>query len=109
MMEDGYPYLELNLWRGKLHEQGTFRTKAEAIRRAKRDAERTHVMNERFSAPGEERSELFIVVDTRTGEVIGGRMIVDADRESTDGCELHKEDPYWACFDCNPGLRESDL
>lgn len=76
----GYPYVELNLWRNKLREQGAFATKAGAIRQAKEDAERTHAMNERFNTPAEERSELFIVVDSRTGEVIGGRMILDSDR-----------------------------
>lgn len=81
MQNYGYRYWMLNLWRGKLHEQQDFRTKAGAIRAAKRAAEYTHASNEEFGTPEEERSELFIVVDRETGEVIGGRMIVDADRK----------------------------
>lgn len=69
-------YMVMNLWRGKMHEQGDHATKAKAVRQARDDAARTHAGNERFNTPAEERSELFIVVDRHTGEVVGGQAVV---------------------------------
>ncbi len=67
-----YRYQVMNPYEGRMAEQGGYKTKAKALREAKASYERNMAAIESEQFASHSLSRMFFVLDTETGEIIGG-------------------------------------